>query len=174
MKLLLALAMTWVATRGALEPGRAPGSFWVTTAPVPGRFTSGDAMSTADVHLPFQLDVRWRRLGPDAGRSLHVIIAGGVLLVQSGQVALYTYDEAALAARGWTAVPGLDTHREHVVGVHQDAREVRVSIDGVEVLRQPLITARAATKVGVGLKGAGGYRSALLVTSIAVTELPAQ
>ncbi len=174
MKLLLALAMTWVATRGALAPGRAPGSFWVTTAPVPGRFTSGDAMADADVHLPYQLDVRWRRIGPEAGRSLHVIIAGGVLLVQSGRVALYTYDEAALAARGWTAVPGLDTHREHVIGVRQDTREVRVSVDGVEVLRQALVTSRAATKVGVGLKGAGGYRSALLVTSIAVTELPAQ
>ncbi|MBL8624609.1 MAG: hypothetical protein JNK64_25090 [Myxococcales bacterium] len=174
MNAVIALVLSWVATHGALEPGRAPGSFWVTTDPVPGRFTWGDVLSTTDVRLPFQLDVRWRRIGPEAGRSLHVIIASGIVLVQSGRLALYTYDEAALAARGWTAVPGLDTHREHTIGVRQDAAEVRVSVDGVEVLRQALVTARAATKVGVGLKGAGGYRSALRVASVVVRELPAQ
>ena len=174
MKTVLALVLTWVVTRGAMEPGRAPGSFWVTSEPVPGRFTNGEVLSTTAVRLPYRLDVRWRRLGPEGGRSLHVIIAGGIVLVQTGRLALYAYDEAALAARGWTAVPALDTHGEHAIGVRQDAAEVRVFVDGVEVLRQPLVTARATTKVGVGLKGAGGYRSALLVTSIAVTELPAR
>lgn len=173
MKALLALALAWIATKGAVEPGRVPGSFWVTTEPVPGRFTSGAAMSSAEVRLPYQLDVRWRRLGPESGRSLHVIIAGAVVLIQSGRVALYTYDEAALVARGWTAVPGLDTHREHAVRVTQDAAEVQVAIDGGVVLRQALVATAATATVGVGLKGAGGYRSALLVSAIAVTELPA-
>ncbi|MBK9032858.1 MAG: hypothetical protein IPL61_16565 [Myxococcales bacterium] len=172
MKLLVALALTWVVTRGAMEPGRTPGSFWVTTEPVPGRFTNGEVMSTTAVRLPYRLDVRWRRIGPEGGRSLHVIIAGGIVLVQSGQLALYAYDEAALVARGWTAVPTLATHAEHAIGVEQDLQEVRVFVDGAVVLRQPLVAGRATTKVGVGLKGAGGYRSSLYVGAIAVAELP--
>ncbi len=174
MKALLAIALVWIATHGAMEPGRAPGSFWVTTAPIPGRFSSGEVLSTTAVRLPYRLDVRWRRLGPEAGRSLHVLIAGGVVLVQRGRVGLYTYDEVALATRGWAAAPTLDPHREHAIAVTQDAAEVRVAVDGVEVLRQPLVAAGATTKVGVGLKGAGGHRSALLVSAIAITELLAQ
>lgn len=171
MKLLAALVVTWIATRGALEPGRVAGSFWLTTNAVPGRFSDGEVMSQEEVALPYRLDVRWRRIGPEGGRSLHVTVAGAVVLVQSGRVALYTYDEAALTARGWTDVPSLATHAEHAVSVTQDAREVAVAIDGREVLRQPVPVTRPRTQVGVGMKGASGFRSSLYVRSIAVTEL---
>jgi hypothetical protein len=168
MKLLVALVMAWVATRGAMEPGRTPGSFWLATEAVPGRFSNGEVMSTEAVELPYRIDVRWRRIGPEGGRSMHVTVAGAVILVQTGRVGVYAFDEVALEAHGWTPVPQLRTHEEHTISVLQDAREVTILVEGKEVARYPVVVKRATTKVGVGMKGAKGFRSTIYVRSIAV------
>jgi len=168
MKLVAALAMAWVATRGAMEPGRMPGSFWLATEAVPGRFSNGEVMSTEAVELPYRIDVVWRRIGPEGGRSMHVTVAGAVILVQTGRVGVYAFDEVALEARGWTPVPALRTHDEHMVSVIQDAREVTILVEGKEVARYPVVVTRPSTKVGVGMKGAKGFRSTIYVRSIAV------
>jgi hypothetical protein len=168
MKIVAALIMTWIATRGAMEPGRTPGSFWLTTEAVPGRFSNGEVMSTEPVELPYRIDVRWRRIGPEGGRSMHVTVAGAVILIQSGRVGVYAFDEVALEAQGWTPVPELRTHDEHTISVIQDAREVTILVEGKEVARYPVVVTRRSTKVGVGMKGAKGYRSRIYVRSIAV------
>ncbi|HUQ05270.1 MAG TPA: hypothetical protein VM261_22355 [Kofleriaceae bacterium] len=168
MKLALALLMTWVATRGVMEPGRAPGSFWIATEAVPGRFSNGEVMSTGEVELPYRIDVRWRRIGPEGGRSMHVTVSGAVVLFQTGRLAVYAFDEAAFAANGWTPVPELRTHDEQTVSVEQDAREVRIFVEGELVLRHPVVVTKAKTKVGVGMKGAKGFRSSIYVRSVTV------
>lgn len=167
-----ALALRWEANRGTLQPGRIAGSFVLGTDASPGRFSEALALASAEVDLPYRLDVTWRRLGPEAGRSLHVQVVGGVVLIRTGMVGLYAYDEAAFAASGWTPVPSLRSHARHRVTVTQDAHAVAVAVDGVAVARWPLAAARPRGRVGVGGKGARGYRSRIFVE--AVTVRPAQ
>lgn len=166
------LPLAWQAQEGSAEPGRTPGSFVLATDGSAALFSTALLLATEDVDLPFQLDVTWRRLGPEAGRSLHVQVLGGVVLVKTGVVGLFAYDEAAFAATGWIPVPGLRSHDEHAVRVVQTARQVTLALDGIEVARWPLIAPHPRGRVGVGGKGARGYRSRIFVRSLAVRPAP--
>jgi hypothetical protein len=164
-----AAAEPWRATRGSLE-ATGSGGYFLTSDAAPGRYSEGELVSRDAVALPFRLEVAWRRLGPEAGRSMHVTVAGGVVLIKSGAVAFYAYDDAAFGAAPWHVVPGYATHDEHVVTVAQDAREVRVAIDGQPIARYALAVSRASAYVGVGMKAAPGLRSAIYVRSLAVAH----
>ena len=166
--------LTWDLARGALQPSLAAGGFLLATDASPSRFSDGELVASEPVALPYRLDVTWRRLGPEAGRSLHVAVIGGVVLIKTGAVAFYAFDEARFAADGWTPVPGLRTHDEHRVSVVQDVRTVALTVDGAEVKRFAFAAARGQGRVGVGFKGASGNRSRLFVRALAVSELGPQ
>lgn len=160
----------WRTSRGDSTPGREAGSFVLFTDAAPGRFSEGAVVSTEPVRLPFRIDVTWRRLGPEAGRSMHVTVAGGVVLIKSGKLALYGYDEGAFARAGWRASPA-QAHDEHRISVVQTRSEVVVTIDGTEAARFPFVVAMETAPVGVGMKGATGHRSAIFVRALAVRTL---
>jgi hypothetical protein len=122
--------------------------------------------------LPYALDVTWRRLGPEAGRSMHITVGGGVVLIKDRKVALYAYDEALFEAQGWTPIPGYRSHDRHTVTVTQDHRQVAVAVDGVPAARFPLALAADEAVIGVGFKGATGFRSRIYVEDVVVR--PAQ
>jgi hypothetical protein len=155
-------------TRGTLQPGVQHGSFVLTTDAAPGRFSDSELIFDREVSLPYRLDVSWRRLGPEAGRSLHVVVAGGVVLIKTGKVALYAYDEVKFSADGWTSVPALVTHREQAIAVVQDRHRVVVSLDGKEIASFAHEVPATRSFVGIGMKGATGYRSGVYVRSLAV------
>lgn len=158
----------WVAVRGTLAPARLPGSYVLTGDAAPARYSDGELVSEAAVPLPYRLDVVWRRLGPEGGRSMHVQVVGGVVLIKTGKISFYAYDDTAFAATGWLPLPGVSTHDEHAVSVSQDRRQVVVVIDGKETARFPLAVNRDAGKVGVGMKGASGFRTSIYLRSIDV------
>jgi len=159
---------TWTTTRGARTVGRDPGSFILYTDATPGRFSEGAVISKQPIRLPFRLDVTWRRLGPEAGRSMHLTVAGGVVLIKSGKLAFWAYDDVAFTKAGWRSVTGLRAHDEHAVSVVQDHREIVVSIDGAEAARFPFVMTMETAHIGVGMKGATGHRTAIFVRTLAV------
>lgn len=171
MSWLLVLLDTFIATRGVMEPGRAAGSFWLTTEAAPGRFSAGEVIASEPINLPFRIDVAWRRIGPEAGRSMHITVADAVVLIRNGKVGLYAFDDARFVAAGWTPLPGFDSHLEHAISVQQDARAVIVSVDGKPAATFSLATTRASYRPGVGMKGAPGFRSVIYVRSLAITPL---
>ena len=159
---------TWTTTRGTRTTGRAPGSFILYTDAAPGWFSEGAVISKEPVALPLRLDVTWRRLGPEAGRSMHVTLAGGVLLLRTGKISFWPYDDAAFAGIGWKPVPALRAHDEQTIVVTQDQHEIVVALDGREVARFPFSTMMTSAPVGIGMKGGSGYRSAIRVRALAV------
>lgn len=155
----------YAGTQAHVDPG-----FVLTTDAAPGRFSSGEVRSSRKVGLPYELDVTWRRLGPEAGRSMHVQIGGGVVLIKDHKLALYTYDEATFATRGWTALPGYRSHDRHTVTVAQDHHAVTISVDGAVAATFPLEHAADEAVLGVGFKGATGFRSRIYVEDVTVRE----
>ena len=158
----------WVATRGRVEPGVALGSYVLTSDAAPGRYSEGALVTASPIALPFRFAITWRRIGPEAGRSMHVIVAGGVVLIKSGAITLYAYDDAAFSASGWTPLPGLLTTAEHSLVVTQDSHAVNVAIDGTAVATFALAVPQLSSVVGVGMKSAPGLRSAIYLRSLAV------
>ena len=49
----------------------------------------GELISVEEVALPYRFTVTWRRLGVEAGRSMHVLVAGGVVLIKAGAINFY-------------------------------------------------------------------------------------
>ena len=96
---------------------------------------------------------------------------GGIVLIKSGHINFYAYDDAAFAARAWQPIAGHAVHDEHVVVVTQDAREVVVTIDGAPAGRYPLAVARPTAHVGVGMKAAPGHRSKIYLRGLALAPL---
>jgi hypothetical protein len=161
-----AFASPWKPTRGTLEAGRTPGSFVLTSDAAPGRYSEAGMITAEPVALPFTLTATWRRLGPEAGRSMHVIVAGGVVLIKTGAIAFYAYDDASFAQGDWKPIAVNTVQREQVVSVHQDAHRVTVTIDGTEVGRYDLEVARPNAPIGFGMKSAPSMRTAILVRDI--------
>lgn len=161
-------AAPWKATRGSLAPGRAAGSYLLATDAAPGRYSEGGMITSEPVALPYTLEARWRRLGPEAGRSMHVLVAGGVVLIKAGAIAFYAYDDASFAQGDWKAIAVDPIREEHAISVHQDARRVTVRIDGALVATYDLPVARPTAHVGFGMKGAPGVRSTIAVRDIVV------
>lgn len=157
----------WVATRGAVEPGVSV-QYLLATDAAPGRNSDGALMTSTPVALPYRLSCTWRRLGPEAGRSMHVFIAGGTVLVKSGAVLLYAFDDASFANQAWTPVPGMLTTQQHAIAVTQTRASVTVEIDGTVVATYALHVALASTPVGFGMKGAPALRSEIYLDKLAV------
>lgn len=178
IRALVALAMLggaahatpWKTTRGTLETGRAPGSFVLTTDAAPGRYSEAGMITTTPVALPYTLRAKWRRLGPEAGRSMHVHVAGGVVLIKTGAIAFYAYDDASFAQGDWKPIAVNTVSGEHAIAVRQDAHRVTVTIDGAQVAAYDLEVARPNAPIGFGMKGAPSMRSAILVRDIAIAQ----
>ena len=161
----------WTVARGTLQQGAAPGSFILFTDASPSRFSDGELVSPDLVKLPLELDVTLRRLGPEAGRSLHLGVVGGIVLLKGGALALWAYNDPHFSLEGWAPLPGFRPHDEHRVRVVQTSTEVTVFLDEVELKRFRMSAGRPRGRVGVGFKGASGNRSALHVRHLAVREL---
>lgn len=166
----VASASPWKVTRGTLETGRTPGSFMLTSDAAPGRYSEAGMITAEPVALPYTISATWRRLGPEAGRSMHVLVAGGVVLIKTGAIAFYAYDDVSFAQGDWKPIAAHTVKSEHAISVHQDAHRVTVTIDGADVARYDLEVARANANVGFGFKAAPSMRSAILVRDIAVRE----
>jgi hypothetical protein len=164
-------SLTWKATRGTVARGRLPGSFMLASDAVPGRYSTGELISVEEVPLPYRFTITWRRTGVEAGRSMHVLVVGGIVLIKHGAINFYPYDDAAFSSTEWQPLPGHRAHAEQQVVVVQDARAVTVSIDGREVARYPLAVTRPAAHVGVGMKAAPGHRSKLYLKTLVVEPL---
>ena len=158
----------WRAVRGSLQPGLSCGSFIGTTDGWSGPFSSGEFRSTKTVSLPIEVEVTWRRLGSDGGESLSLILPGGSLLLKRGEYGFYGYSESTFK---WVALPGFSTHRESTVKVVQRATEIDLWIDGTWVGRVPFTAPSASGAIGIGLKGASGYRSRILFRDFSVRSL---
>ena len=161
----------WTVARGSLQRGQEPGSFLLFTDASPSRFSDGELVSPSLLKLPLELEVTLRRLGPEAGRSLHLGVLGGVVLLKSGALSLWSFNDANVSLEGWIPVPGLRTHDEHRVRVVQTSSEVVISIDGAEVKRYRMSPGRSRGRVGVGFKGASGSRSMLRISRLSAREL---
>jgi len=168
---MIALVIAWAVTHGTLQVGVLPGSWLLSSDATPGRHSEGTMISKDEVRLPYRFELSWRRLGPEAGRSMHVIVAGGIVLVKADKIAFYAYDDATFASGEWTPVAGHDPNAEHVVVVTQDSRHVEVQIDGALAATYALSVSRVRTHVGIGMKSAPGYRSAIYVHDVTVTHL---
>lgn len=169
--LWLLFSLQWEAYRaGSYQPTHDGGGV-ITTDAAPGRFSDGEVRGSTNVRIPYELDVTWRRLGPEAGRSMHVLVADGVVLVRDGKISLYAYDEARFAALGWTRVDGLRTQELHHLTVRQDHDELTVAFGGEMVARFAHPVTRSDAVIGLGGKGAGGFRSRLYVRDYGVREL---
>lgn len=166
----VATAETWKTTRGTLERGRAPNSFFLTSDGAPGRYSEAGMITSEPVPLPYSIEASWRRVGPEAGRSMHVLVAGGVVLIKNGAIAFYAYDDAAFAQGDWKDLAGHLAQAEHRVKVTQDAQGVTVFLDGAQVAHYDLPVARATANIGFGMKSAPGYRSAVYLRDIAIAH----
>ncbi len=117
---------------------------------------------------PYRLELTVQRLTPDGRHSMEIGFLGGWIVVRDGEAGLYT-SEAQFARDGFRAAPGLDTRRAfQVVIVHADG-EVRWSIDGREVGREP--TARTNSSFVTTVKGPPGTRPRMLVRGYRVEAL---
>lgn len=159
----------WKVTRGSLEPGKLAGSFLLSSDAAPGRYSEATMVTATEIALPLQVAATWRRLGPEAGRSMHVLVAGGVVLIKSGAIAFYAYDDAAFASGEWRPLANHAAHDEHAISVRQDAHAVEVSLDGAVVARYALAVSRATAHVGFGMKAAPGLRSTIYLREIAIS-----
>ncbi len=155
----------WRATRGTLELGRAEGAYILTTDAAPGRYSEATMIAVAPVALPYQLSATIRRLGPEGGRSIHLLVAGGIVLIKSGAIAFYPYDDNSFASTGWTPIAGYVAHDEHVLAVAQDRHAIEVSIDGRKVATFAIAVERVDA-IGFGVKGAPSMRSALYLRDL--------
>jgi hypothetical protein len=163
-----AAAPLWKVTRGSLEQGRVPRSFILQSDAAPGRYSEASVITTEPVTLPYEIDATWRRLGPEAGRSMHVLVAGGVVLIKSGAIAFYAYDDTAFAQGEWKPLPGHQAQTEHAISVWQDRHRVVVTLDGDEVATYDLEVTRDSAHVGFGMKSAPGFRSAIYVHDVMI------
>ena len=178
MRALLVLAVlastaradVWKTTRGTLAPGRLAGSFVLSSDGAPGRYSEAGMITTEPVALPYSISASWRRLGPEAGRSMHVLVAGGVVLIKAGAIAFYAYDDTAFAQGDWKDLTGLLAQDEHVIKVTQDKQRVTVFVDGREAAHYDLSVARSDAHVGFGMKSAPGYRSAIYLRDIMIAH----
>lgn len=157
--------------RGSLQQGQEPGSFLLFTDASPSRFSDGELVSPSLLKLPLELDVTLRRIGPEAGRSLHLGVLGGVVLLKGGALSLWSFNDPNVSLEGWIPMPGLRTHDEHRVRVVQTTSEVIISLDGAEVKRYRMSPGRTRGRVGVGFKGASGNRSMLRISRLSAREL---
>jgi hypothetical protein len=155
-------------TYGALAPGLACGSFIATTDAWNGPFSRAEFVHDPPVSTPFAVQVTWQRLGPDAGESLSIVLPQGYLLLRRGQFGFYAYSESGFR---WLDLPGFSPHRESTVRVEQRPQDITLWVDGQRAGVIPFVAGRTVGTVGIGFKGAPGYRSRMRFRDFSVTPL---
>jgi hypothetical protein len=156
----------WNVVRGTLVPRDEPGAFLAATDASLTAFSYGQILLREPTRAPFTFGATLRRLGPDS-RSLEVLVPGAVVLVKDGAVALWAQGgDVRFSHDGWRPRPGLRTHDEHRLVVHQEARHVSLSIDGEEASRWELTAPPNGGPVGIGFKGPRAYRSFISVREV--------
>lgn len=158
------------AVHGSIAPGLACGTFIVTTDGWSGPFSRARIEVEKPVIVPFAVQVTWQRLGGDGGESLALVLRGGDLLLRRGEYGFYSFSEASFA---WRPLPGFSTHRESTVRVEQRAREIVLWVDGVRAGAVPFEAPAGSGHVGLGVKGASGYRSRMVFRDFSVTPIEA-
>ncbi|MBS2021232.1 MAG: hypothetical protein JST92_02400 [Deltaproteobacteria bacterium] len=159
----------WTVGRGELWPATSCGAFFLSTDSEDHASSMGEASFRREVKVPFEASLRWRRLGPEAGKQLWIKLPGGHLLFKDGAVGLWI-SHAQFAASGFHALPGVMLHDEHLVTVRQSRDAVELRIDGGAPLVLPVAGPRGG-KVAIGLEGARGYRSLMTFREFSVREL---
>lgn len=158
----------WRVQRGSLAPGLACGSFIGTTDAWNGPFSRGEYLRDEPVSVPLAVQVTWQRLGPDADRTMIVILRGGFLLLKPGAYGFYPFSESAFQ---WHPLAGFSTHRETTVRVEQREQAISFSIDGVRAGVIPFAAPRGPGSIGIGFKGERGYRSRMRFRDFSVTAI---
>jgi hypothetical protein len=146
----------WTVVRGSLRATPQCGSYVAFTDGDSGVFSYGDFIFAKRVRAPLEVEVSWRRLGPETSRSLELRGLGALILVRDGEYGLYEWNEAAFE---WKPLPGYREHDEHRVLLRQTETTISFFLDGRAVDSWQL-AARGDGHVGVAAKGATGYRSA--------------
>ncbi len=144
----------WEVVRGSLQRGARCGEYLAATDGDNGTFSYADLLYRAPVRPPIDLEVTWRRLGPESRKSIELRALGALLLLRDEEYGLYVWNEASFE---WRKLPGYRAHDEHRVAIHQTATTLSFSVDGkpIDSWQVPA----GGDRVGVGAKGAGGYRS---------------
>jgi hypothetical protein len=148
----------WNVVRGSVRALPACGAYLALTDADSGVFSYVDLLYGKPMRAPLDMEVTWRRLGPETGRALELRVLGAMLLLRDGEYGLYTWNEATFEFR---PLPGYREHDEHRVSVHQTATTVTFSLDGRVIDSWPLVSTGEGP-VGVAAKGATGYRSAFV------------
>ena len=146
----------WSIVRGSLHALPGCGAYLGYTDAGSGVFSYADFVYRKPVRAPLDVEVTWRRLGPETGRTLELRGLGALLLVRDREYGLYTWNEATFEFR---PLPGYREHDEHRVAIHQTTTTLTFLLDGRVVDSWPLVAMGEGT-VGVAAKGAIAYRSA--------------
>jgi hypothetical protein len=158
------------ALSGSIVPALACGTFLVATDAWSGPFSRAEIQYDRAFAVPFAAQVTWQRLGSDGGESLSLMLRGGYLLLRRGEYGFYAFSETAFA---WHALPGFSTHRENTVRAEQRTREIVLWVDGVRAGALPFEAPAGSGPVGLGFKGASGYRSRMVFRDFSATPLDA-
>lgn len=160
----------WQVGRGALLADVACGAFLLSTDAEDHAGSVGEASLRQPVHLPYEVSLRWRRLGPEGNSPLWVRVLGGHLVFRDGGVGLW-FNSAQSGAGEYQAVPGLDLHGESFISIVQSRHQLTVRINGAPAKAIPHKTALTRGALAVGLSGARGYRSFMSFRDVSVREL---
>lgn len=153
---------------GSIAPALTCGTFLVATDGWSGPFSRADIEYDKSFAAPFAVQVTWQRLGSDEGESLSLTLRGGYFLLRRGAYGFYAFSETAFA---WHDLPGFSTQRESTVRVEQRPREIVLWVDGVLAGAVPFDAPLGSGNVGLGFKGASGYRSRMVFRDFSVTPL---
>ncbi len=148
----------WQLGRGELFADNACGSFLLTTDAENHASSIGEASFKTPVRIPYEVSLRWRRLGPEGDYPMWIRLLGGHLFVRDGALTLWL-NAAQQAGGGYQPVPGLESHREHLIAIAQSSTQIEVRIDGALVRTLPFAATLRSGPLAVGLNGARGYRS---------------
>ena len=58
----------WDVSRGSLRPAGACGAYLAATDATPGSFSYLELLYRKPLHAPLDVEVTWRRIGPEAGK----------------------------------------------------------------------------------------------------------
>jgi hypothetical protein len=145
----------WEIVRGTLTDAGACGAYLGATDGGNGSFSYGDFLYRRPMHPPLDVEVTWRRVGPESGKSLELRLLGALILLRDDEYGLYVWNEASFE---WRKLPGYKVHEEHRISAHQTATTLSFSVDGKPVDSWRLDMG-GEHRIGVAAKGARGYRS---------------
>ena len=167
----------WTVLRGDLAPGVTCGTLVLTTDAGDSRFYNGGsfwhysvgrAARRELVHIPYELAFDVERVTP--GRWWLELRALGVTVTVGNNTIAFITDSAKLATEFFDEHPELAAPGMHHVVLRQTAREVAVVFDG-KVIEHRAIAASGDATVAVGLRGAPGERTRVLLRDVRVTPL---